>query len=63
MILGISAFRCFTVDLEHGAFIPITSWEVYAWFGQSLENKPYIDVSKTGDVFITDPEGYRVLQF
>lgn len=38
-------------------------WEVYGWFGQSLDNKPYIDVDETGNVYVTDPEGYRVLQF
>ena len=38
-------------------------FEVMGWYGQSLENKPYIDVSPTGDVFVTDPESYRVIQF
>lgn len=38
-------------------------FEVVGWYGQSLENKPYIDVSPNGDVFVTDPESYRVIQF
>jgi len=48
---------------EESTYIPENEWEVVAWFGQSLDNKPYIDVNEEGMVFITDPEGYRVLQF
>ena len=44
-------------------YTPLQQWDVNAWFGQSLENKPLIDVSEDGHVFITDPEGYRVIQF
>jgi DNA-binding beta-propeller fold protein YncE len=36
---------------------------VNGWFGQSLDNKPFIAVDAKGDVFVTDPEGYRVLEF
>ncbi len=38
-------------------------WDVSAWYGSSLENKPYIAVDGQDHVFITDPEGYRVLEF
>jgi DNA-binding beta-propeller fold protein YncE len=34
-----------------------------AWFGQSLENKPYIAADSRGNVYVTDPEGYRIIQF
>jgi hypothetical protein len=34
-----------------------------AWIGQSLENKPYLDVSSAGRVCTTDPEGFRILCF
>ncbi len=40
-----------------------TSWPVSGWNGQSLENKPYITVDEIGNVFVTDPENYRVIQF
>ncbi len=50
-------------DDGSGAFQVVNSWEVVAWFGQSLDNKPYIDVGPDGHVFITDPEGYRVIEF
>lgn len=42
---------------------PLSSWDVVAWYGQSLDNKPYLAVDSLGHVFATDPEGYRVLEF
>ncbi len=44
-------------------YIPTLQWPIRGWKSQSLENKPYIAVSPQGWVFVTDPEGYRVLQF
>jgi uncharacterized protein (TIGR03663 family) len=41
----------------------LTSWEIFGWFGQSLENKPYIAVNSDNHVFVTDPEAYRILEF
>ncbi|MBL8063129.1 MAG: TIGR03663 family protein [Anaerolineales bacterium] len=43
-------------------FVPDKQWDVYGWFGQSLDNKPFIAVDDDLNVFITDPEGYRVMQ-
>ena len=42
---------------------PLNSWDLVAWYGQSLDNKPYLAVDSLGYVYATDPEGYRVLQF
>jgi uncharacterized protein (TIGR03663 family) len=47
----------------NGSFRPLSSWEVHAWFGSSLDNKPYLAVDQLGRVYATDPEGYRVLVF
>lgn len=45
-------------------FFPVLTWEINGWFSQSIENKPYIAVDPIHEfVFVTDPEGYRVLQF
>ncbi len=44
-------------------YLPLAQWDVNGWFGQSLENKPYIAVGGDNHVFITDPEGYRVIEF
>jgi len=46
-----------------GNYIHLLNWDVVAWFGQSLDNKPYIAVDNDGNLYITDPEGYRVLHF
>ncbi len=46
-----------------GTYQPSLMWDVSAWFGQSLDNKPYLAVDDQGHVFATDPEGYRVLEF
>jgi predicted membrane-bound mannosyltransferase/sugar lactone lactonase YvrE len=46
-----------------GTFVAERMWDVAAWYGQSLDNKPYLAVDAQGDVFAADPEGYRVLQF
>jgi predicted membrane-bound mannosyltransferase/sugar lactone lactonase YvrE len=45
------------------AFTPLRQWDVAAWYGQSLDNKPFIAVDNTGHVFVTDPEGYRVIEY
>lgn len=45
------------------SFIPNKQWDVYGWFGQSLENKPFIAVNNDLHVFITDPDGFRVMEF
>jgi DNA-binding beta-propeller fold protein YncE len=44
-------------------FRAMLAFDVAGWYGQSLENKPYIAVSPLGEVFVTDPEGYRVIEF
>jgi predicted membrane-bound mannosyltransferase/sugar lactone lactonase YvrE len=45
------------------SFLPQKQWDVYGWFGQSLENKPYIAVNDALHVFVTDPDGFRVMEF
>jgi DNA-binding beta-propeller fold protein YncE len=48
---------------EDKSYQPFRSWELQAWYGESLDNKPYLAVDNRGSVFVADPEGYRVLQF
>lgn len=55
--------QVFEPDASRKYFAPVQSWDMYAWFGQSLDNKPYISVDKNDRVFAVDPEGYRVLVF
>lgn len=44
-------------------FDPVNEWTIDGWYGQSLNNKPYLDISSEGDVCTSDPEGYRILCF
>ena len=46
-----------------GTFEAVAEWPVDAWYGQSLENKPYIAVSPEKHVCVSDPEGARILCF
>jgi uncharacterized protein (TIGR03663 family) len=46
-----------------GNYLPLNNWEVYAWYGQSLDNKPFLAVDNNGNLYTTDPEGNRVLHF
>jgi DNA-binding beta-propeller fold protein YncE len=46
-----------------GSYQPAKSWDIAGWYGQSLDNKPYIATDTTGHLFVADPEGYRILEF
>jgi uncharacterized protein (TIGR03663 family) len=54
--------QVFTAD-ANGNYAPTSSWEIAGWYGQSLDNKPYLTFSPLGHLFVADPEGYRVLEF
>ncbi len=41
----------------------LRKWEIDSWYGQGLENKPYLVVDGQGHVFASDPESGRVLVF
>jgi DNA-binding beta-propeller fold protein YncE len=43
--------------------LPVNEWSVDAWLGESINNKPYLAVDKIGQIYVTDPEGYRVIIF
>ena len=53
----------FTPSDDGMFYTPSIQWDVNGWFGQSLDNKPFIAVSPDEHVFVTDPEGYRVIEF
>ncbi len=41
----------------------VREWSVPGWYGQGVENKPYLAVDAQGRVYATDPEVGRVLVF
>ena len=44
-------------------YIADKEWEISGWYGQSLDNKPYLVVDSNGHLFASDPDGYRILEF
>jgi DNA-binding beta-propeller fold protein YncE len=55
--------QVFELDDVTNSFYPLNEWEIVGWYGQSLDNKPFIEVDDQGHVYISDPEGYRILEF
>jgi predicted membrane-bound mannosyltransferase/sugar lactone lactonase YvrE len=55
--------QVFSPDAEGKNYASSFSFPVAAWKGQSLENKPFLAVDSIGNIFITDPENYRVIEF
>ena len=41
----------------------LIKWELEGWYGQSLDNKPYLTIGSDGNVFVSDPELSRILVF
>ncbi len=54
--------QALTLD-PSGALLPFTTWDISGWYGQSLDNKPYIAAGLDDRVFVSDPEGFRILEF
>jgi predicted membrane-bound mannosyltransferase/sugar lactone lactonase YvrE len=55
--------QVFSPDATGTKFTFTRSWDVTAWDGQGNENKPFLSVDGAGNVFVTDPVGFRVLEF
>jgi DNA-binding beta-propeller fold protein YncE len=55
--------QAFTSSVDGSIWLPYLQWDINGWSGQSVDNKPFIAVAPNGHVFVTDPEGYRVLEF
>ena len=53
----------FSPDESGLVYTQTGEFEVDAWYGQSLENKPFLAFSPKGTLFVTDPEGGRILEF
>jgi sugar lactone lactonase YvrE len=44
-------------------FAPLAQWEVSGWDSESVINKPSLVVDAEGRVFISDPEGFRIIAY
>jgi sugar lactone lactonase YvrE len=55
--------QVFQPDTSGLSYTAITSWNIDSWYGQSMNNKPFLTVAPNGNIFVSDPEGSRILQF
>jgi predicted membrane-bound mannosyltransferase/DNA-binding beta-propeller fold protein YncE len=55
--------QAFRRDPNTDEYLFDREWPVAGWYGKSLWNKPYLDMDAQGRLYVTDPEGYRVLVF
>ena len=55
--------QVFAPDDAGLVYTAISEWPVDGWYGQSVENKPFIAVDATGNVSVTDPELCRLITF
>jgi uncharacterized protein (TIGR03663 family) len=55
--------QVFAPSEDGSSFSPVLQWEIAGWYGESLDNKPFLAADHQGHIFVTDPEGYRVLEF
>jgi sugar lactone lactonase YvrE len=55
--------QVFTPSTDGLAYSPLIQWDIAGWYGESLDNKPYLAADNQGNIFITDPEAFRVLEF
>ena len=55
--------QLFSPDESGLAYTQTGEFEVDAWYGQSLDNKPFLTFSPKGTIIISDPEGGRILEF
>jgi len=55
--------QVFISNAEKTAYFATSFWDISGWKGQSLDNKPFLATDLYGNVYTTDPEGYRILGF
>ncbi len=55
--------QVFAPSADGSTYSPLLQWDIAGWYGESLDNKPYLASDNQGHIFVTDPEGYRVLEF
>lgn len=55
--------QVFAPDINGIAQVFFKKWDVEGWYGQSLDNKPYLTVDAEGYVYASDPELSRIIVF
>lgn len=55
--------QVFSPDFNGLAQNFLTKWDVEGWYGQSLDNKPYLTIGQDGLVYASDPELSRIIVY
>jgi predicted membrane-bound mannosyltransferase/DNA-binding beta-propeller fold protein YncE len=55
--------QVFAPDSSGLYYTTLAEWPISGWYGQSLQNKPFITADADGRIYATDPEGCRVIEF
>jgi uncharacterized protein (TIGR03663 family) len=55
--------QVFQPDNSNLQFFPINSFDISAWYGQGIDNKPYLTTDIEDNIFISDPEVGRIIKF
>ena len=55
--------QVFAPSSDYKTYTYLRQWDISGWYGQSLDNKPFLAVDASGNVFATDPEANRILEF
>jgi uncharacterized protein (TIGR03663 family) len=55
--------QVYAPNADGTSYSPLLQWDIAGWYGQSVENKPFLAVDNQDHIFITDPEMYRLLEF
>ena len=55
--------QVFARAVDEVVYNAIAEWPVDGWYGQSVENKPFITMDTEGNFTVTDPELCRLITF
>jgi DNA-binding beta-propeller fold protein YncE len=55
--------QVFSPDFNGIAQVFLNKWDVEGWYGQSLDNKPYLSVDAAGYIYTSDPELSRIIVY
>ncbi len=55
--------QVFSPDLNGISQVFLRKWDVEGWYGQSLDNKPYLTVGADGYIYTSDPELSRIIVY
>ncbi|PKO12343.1 MAG: hypothetical protein CVU39_24665 [Chloroflexi bacterium HGW-Chloroflexi-10] len=55
--------QVFLPNEDKTTYFASNAWDVVGWNGQSVDNKPFLATDNSGNVYLTDPESFRILGF